>query len=121
MKQRGTLRYALSGAAAGLTNGFFGGGGGSVLVPLLTGVCGLSQRQAFATSVAVILPLSLVSAAVYWFRGGLDVSAAWPYLLGGAVGGLLAGKIFRRVPLVWVRRAFGLLLLYGGVRAVLAL
>ena len=40
---------------------------------------------------------------------------------GGAVGGLLAGKIFRRVPLVWVRRAFGLLLLYGGVRAVLAL
>lgn len=121
MEQGGKLRYALSGAAAGLTNGFFGGGGGSVLVPLLTRVCGLSQRQAFATSVAVILPLSLVSAAVYWFRGGLDVSAAWPYLLGGAVGGLLAGKIFRRVPLVWVRRAFGLLLLYGGVRAVLAL
>ena len=116
-----TWRYLLAGAAAGLCNGFFGGGGGSVLVPALTGLCGLEQRRAFATSVAVILPLSLVSAAVYWFRGGLDVSAAWPYLLGGAVGGLLAGKIFRRVPLVWVRRAFGLLLLYGGVRAVLAL
>jgi len=47
----------LAGAAAGLTNGFFGGGGGSVLVPMLTRVCGLDQRRAFATSVAVILPL----------------------------------------------------------------
>ena len=47
----------LAGAAAGLTNGFFGGGGGSVLVPMLTRVCGLDQRRAFTTSVAVILPL----------------------------------------------------------------
>ena len=122
MKQkRAWLAPAVAGGLAGIANGFFGGGGGMVLVPLLTRRCGLDQRRAFATSVAVILPLSLVSAAVYWFRGGLDVSAAWPYLLGGAVGGLLAGKIFHRVPLVWVRRAFGLLLLYGGVRAVLAL
>lgn len=113
MKQPG--KYALTGALAGLANGLFGSGGGLFLVPLFTGWAKLPQRKAFATSVAVILPLSLVSAAVYWFRGGLDVSAAWPYLLGGAVGGLLAGKIFRRVPLVWVRRAFGLLLLYGGV------
>lgn len=52
----------LAGAAAGLTNGFFGGGGGSVLVPMLTRVCGLDQRRAFATSVAVILPLCALSA-----------------------------------------------------------
>lgn len=68
----------LAGAAAGLTNGFFGGGGGSVLVPMLTRVCGLDQRRAFATSVAVILPLCALSAAVYLLRGGLDLSAALP-------------------------------------------
>ena len=49
--------YWLCGALAGAANGFFGGGGGSVLVPLLTGRCGMDQRRAFATSVAVILPL----------------------------------------------------------------
>ena len=57
MKHRSTWKSVLAGAAAGLTNGFFGGGGGSVLVPMLTRVCGLDQRRAFATSVAVILPL----------------------------------------------------------------
>ena len=36
-KQGKTLWYALAGAAAGVVNGFFGGGGGQVLVPLLPG------------------------------------------------------------------------------------
>ena len=118
MEQGGKLRYALSGAAAGLTNGFFGGGGGSVLVPLLTRVCGLSQRQAFATSVAVILPLCVLSAAIYLFRGGVELAAALPYLLGGLIGGWIGGTIFKHINMVWLRRLFALLLLYGGVRAL---
>lgn len=114
-------KYALTGALAGMANGLFGSGGGLFLVPLLTRWAKLPQRKAFATSVAVILPLSLISAGVYWFKGGLDLSGAWPYLLGGALGGILSGRLFQRVPLTFLRRAFGALILYGGVRAVLAL
>ena len=44
-----------------------------------------------------------------------------PYLLGGLAGGLLSGKLFGRMPVVWLHRLFGLLILYGGVRAVLLL
>ena len=112
MKER--TKFALTGALAGAANGFFGAGGGLFLVPLLVSWCGMEQRKAFATSVAVILPLSAVSAAVYWMK-------AWPYLLGGAAGGVIAGRIFQKVSMVWLRRAFGLLILYGGVRAVLLL
>ena len=36
-------------------------------------------------------------------------------------GGVLAGRIFGKLPTLWLRRAFALLLLYGGVRAVLLL
>ena len=107
-----------AGAAAGLANGFFGGGGGMILVPLLTGLCGLSQRKAFATSVAVILPLCILSSAVYLLRGGLDWPAALPYLLGGLAGGFLGGKLFRRVRMDWLRRVFALFILYGAVRAL---
>ena len=110
------MKYLLAGGAAGLANGFFGGGGGSVLVPLLTRYCGMDQRRAFATSVAVILPLCLLSVVVYFIRGGLELSAAWPYLAGGTVGGWLGGKLFKGVRVDWLRRGFGLLLIYGGVR-----
>ena len=113
------LWFALAGAAAGVVNGFFGGGGGMVLVPLLAGKCGLDQRKAFATSVAVIAPLCALSAGIYWFRGDLELSAALPYLIGGTVGGWAGGKWFKGVKMPWLKRIFGLLLIYGGVRSFL--
>ncbi len=116
-----TGKYAVTGALAGAANGFFGAGGGLFLVPLLVSWTKMDERKAFATSVAVILPLSAVSAVIYWMKGGLDIGVAWPYLLGGAAGGLIAGRVFQKVRLLWLRRVFGLLILYGGVRAVLLL
>ena len=113
------LRYLTAGALAGLTNGFFGGGGGSVLVPLLTRYCGLEQRRAFATSVAVILPLCALSVVIYLLRGEMDWSAALPYAAGGAIGGWMGGKWFKGVRLPWLKRTFGALLIYGGVRCIL--
>ena len=92
-----------------------------VLVPLLAGWCGLGERKAFATSVAVILPLCALSAAVYLLRGGLDLAAALPYLLGGLLGGWLGGKLFKRLDMDWLRRAFALLILYGGFKSLFAL
>ena len=119
MEKGKTGRFALAGALAGLVNGFFGGGGGMLLVPMFKGPCGLEQKKAFATSVAVILPLCILSTGVYLLRGGLDLMTALPYLIGGAVGGWIGGHTFHKVPSVWLRRGFALLLLYGGVRNLL--
>ena len=118
-KKKGWLAPAVAGGAAGIANGFFGGGGGMILVPLLVRRCGLSQRQAFATSVAVILPLCVLSSVIYFLRGGLDLMTALPYLAGGLVGGWIGGKVFKTLNMTWLRRAFALLILYGGVKALL--
>ena len=116
-KKASILRCALSGACAGLVNGFFGGGGGMLLIPLLTRFCGLEDKHAFATCVAIIAPLCAVSAGIYFFRGGLDWSLAWPYMAGGLLGGLVAGRSFEKVPAKLLRRILALLILYGGVKA----
>ena len=50
-------KYRLSGVAAGLTNGIFGGGGGIPLLVLLTKWAGVEEKKAFATCVAVIFPM----------------------------------------------------------------
>ena len=111
--------FAAAGAAAGLVNGFFGGGGGMVLVPLLAGKCGLEQRTAFATSVAVIAPLCALSSGIYWYRGDLDFRTALPYLVGGLIGGLIGGRLFQKLSMKWLRKVFALLILYGAVRSLL--
>ena len=100
-------RYAVSGVLAGVVNGLFGGGGGMVLMPLLRRWCGLEERKAFATCVAVILPLCVV------------LSLAAPYLLGGLVGGFLGGRLFPKVSAGWLRYLFAAFLVYGGVRYLL--
>ena len=90
-----------------------------LLVPLLTRWGGLEQRKAFATSVAIILPLCALSSAIYFLRGGLDFRLALPYLAGGLLGGFLGGRLFQKLNMLWLRRAFALLILYGGVKSLL--
>ncbi|WP_275962698.1 sulfite exporter TauE/SafE family protein [Pseudoflavonifractor capillosus] len=118
---KGRSKYMITGLLAGAANGFFGAGGGLFLVPLFTRWLHLEQRRAFATSVAVVLPLSVAALVSYALEGGVDVGAALPYLAGGLVGGFLSGRVFEKIPVTWLRRGFGLLMLYGGVRAVLLL
>lgn len=115
------LAPAVAGGLAGIANGFFGGGGGMVLVPLLTARCGLDQRRAFSTSVAIILPLCALSSVIYLFRGGLDLAVALPYLAGGLAGGFLGGRLFQKLNMDWLRRAFALLILYGGFKSLFGL
>jgi hypothetical protein len=115
------LKYSLIGALAGIANGLFGSGGGLFLVPLFIGWLHMEQKKAFATSIAVILPLSAASFLVFLLRGEMDWGLALPYLLGGVAGGLLSGLFFKKISAVWLRRGFGLLILYGGIRAVLLL
>lgn len=84
-----------------------------VLVPLLMSRCGLERRKAFACSVAIIFPLCALSAVIYYSRGNLDLLAALPYLVGGFIGGLIGGKLFKKVSVTWLKRVFALLILYG--------
>lgn len=109
----------LAGLAAGFVNGFFGAGGGMLVVPLLIVLVGLADKQAFSSAISIILPLTIVSLVIYAKNGALDIKAALPYLLGGAGGGVLAGLWFQKVPAKWLHLALGALILLGGVRLLI--
>lgn len=110
---------ALSGAAAGLANGLFGAGGGMVLLPLLSRLTDLEGHKSFASCVCIILPLSLVSTGVYALRGGSFALESVPYLIGGALGGVIAGMLLKRLPTKWLHRILGVFILWGGARLLL--
>lgn len=114
MKEK--MGYILAGTVAGAVNGLLGAGGGMILVPLLTLLGKLEDEKVFPTSVAIIFPICLVSLSVSPGLSDLPWSEAWPYLLAAIPGGLLAGFLDKKIPVKWLHRALGILIIYGGVR-----
>lgn len=108
----------ISGTAAGAINGLFGAGGGMVLIPLLSALAGITGPDLFPNSVAVILPISLVTLSVTALGTPLPWLEAIPWMIGSAVGGILAGHFGKKIPVKWLHRVLGLLILYGGVRYI---
>ena len=107
---------AAAGFCAGAVNGLFGAAGGMVLVPLLTLLTDLKEREIFASSICIILPLCMVSLIFTAINQGLAWSTALPYLIGSAAGGFLAGRYGERIPVPWLHRGLGILILWGGIR-----
>ena len=110
------LGAALAGFLAGIVNGIFGGAGGMVLIPLLGLWTNAEPESIFPLSVCVMLPVCVLSLWLSSQTGPLPWSEALPYLLGSALGGILAGRLGQRVPTLWLHRIFGILLLWGGIR-----
>ncbi len=109
------LQVPLCAAASGLVNGLFGGGGGMVMLPGLKS-CGVEEKTAFATCVAIIFPMCAVSSVVAAVQGTLPLRQALPYLIGGAAGGVVGTRLFGKVSAVWLRYLFGGFVLYGAYR-----
>lgn len=109
-------RSALIGAAAGLLNGLFGSGGGIIAVPMLE-KSGEEPKKAHAQSLAVILPLSAASAAVYFLRNGDIFQAENLWLLPAGLAGAALGSVFmKKLPVGILKKIFGVLLIVSGGR-----
>lgn len=107
---------AAGGFAVGVVNGLLGTGGGLVAVPLLKKAGLLSQKAAHASSIAVILPLSALSAALYLFRGSVAVGDALIYMPAGLAGAFLGSLILPKIPESLLRRIFGAFMVWAGAR-----
>lgn len=110
------IRLVAAGSAAGAVNGLFGAGGGMALVPMLRGVVKLSEACIFPSSVTIILPICVISAAISFSGGLVDLKLLLPFLIGSTVGGLLAGFYGQKIPVLWLRRIFGVIIVLGGIR-----
>ena len=100
-------------------NGFFGSGGGVLAVEAMTRL-GEEEKRAHASAILAILPLCVVSAAVYALHGAIPWRMeTWLLLAGGAAGGALGALALDKLPPAWVNLLFTGLILLAGLRMLL--
>ena len=90
-------RVLLAGLAVGVLTGFFGVGGGFLIVPALMLVLGLPMRAAVGTSLLVIAIKSAAALAGHFRYGGIDIEVTTPFIVSGTLGVLLGSRFSPRI------------------------
>ncbi|MCM1043543.1 MAG: sulfite exporter TauE/SafE family protein [Corallococcus sp.] len=106
----------VGGLVAGFINGFLGGGGGVIIVSLLLASAKLPQKNAQATALLVILPLTVVSAIVYLACGSVDWMPTLWTTLGVVAGGIAGALLLNKLQGNTVKIIFALILIAGGIK-----
>ncbi|AOT68601.1 sulfite exporter TauE/SafE family protein [Geosporobacter ferrireducens] len=113
-----SFKIILLGLITGMINGLFGAGGGTILVPGMFFLLGVSQHKAHATAIAIILPLTLVSAFIYVKHGIIAWDVTLKVILGGVVGSYIGARLFARISDNLLRKAFGVFMIIAAIRMV---
>lgn len=94
------------GIIGGLLAGFFGVGGGIVMVPLLLVWAKMDQRRAQATSLLAIAPAALAGTASYAVGGIFPILPALLVAAGGLAGAQVGAWLLRKLSLGWLEWTF---------------
>ena len=118
VKPKDKLKKAAVGLAIGVANGLFGAGGGSIAVVALNRVLKVEDKKAHATSILIILPLTIASFLVYLKDGAIDFQITWKVVAGGILGGLVGAFLLKRLSNRVVKILFSVMLIAAGIRMV---
>ena len=119
MDKRRIWSLAAVGTVAGAFSGLFGVGGGTVIVPMLIAFFAYGDRMATGTSLAAIIVIALLAAAMQGgIYGNVDVETGL-ILVGPAMLGVVAGTaIQQRIPEKAVSLLFAVLLIGVGIEMI---
>ncbi len=111
----------LVGLAAGTFSGFFGLGGGVIMIPAALFLFGMTQHQAQGTVLATMIPpIGILAAIKYYKAGNVNVKIALFMSLGFILGGLFGAQAAHFFSGHILKRLFGILLLVISIRLILA-
>lgn len=118
MNKKQKFQAVLSGLFIGLVNGFFGGGGGMIAVPILSKVLKLEQKVAHATAIAVILPITVISVIFYFVSGNdiIELSSVIYTAVGVTAGGVLGALFLKNINNSFLCRLFAIIMMVAGVK-----
>lgn len=109
----------LTGIIIGFVNGFCGGGGGMMCVPLLNHMIKLPEKKSHATTLLIMLPLSIASLIVYSIGGNLPIEESLQIGIGFVLGGAVGAGVLKLISNAWLGVVFSLIIIFSGIKMIL--
>ncbi len=118
MKKKKFLNIVI-GFLAGVISGFFGAGGGLLLVPYMTGILKEKEVTARATCILCIFFMVLMSSFFYFNKNAIDWWLAIQCAVGGVIGSYIGSKLLIKLNHNILQILFIFFLLYAGVSMII--
>ena len=110
----------LIGIASGIFAGFFGVGGGIIMIPLLIFIFNHSQHMAQGTSLAAMIPpIGILATYKYWKEGNANLKVALFIALGFVFGAYFGAYFANFIPTKYLKKIFGIFLLIISLRLII--
>ena len=107
------------GAFAGFASGFFGIGGGPILVPLLTYFRQIPMKKAIPCSLAIIGIYAIPGSIAHYFLGNIDLAVFVPAAFGTIIGAQIGARMSIGIKEARMKRLFSLLLFLLGATLII--
>lgn len=108
------------GLFAGIMSGLLGIGGGTIVIPALIYIFGLTQHLSQGTTLAMMVPpIGLLAAWHYWKHDNVNIGWAAFLCLGFFFGGLIGAYYAHLIPDMLLRRIFGVFFLVIALRMII--
>ena len=107
-----SMEYILAGIFTGLVSGFFGVGGGAILIPILL-LLGIDMKEAIGISIIQMVFSSYFGSYLNFKKGTLKLSSTIFVGIGGLFGASFSGEVINRVSQESLTYAFLVVILFA--------
>jgi len=122
---KNNIILSVSSVTSGLLNGFAGTGGGIILYFALKILNKLNKnknpdmKDIMATTISVVIPMSIVSSVIYMTKGKIIYKELLTYLPAALIGGIIGAFLLDKLKFKIVKKLFAVMIIYAGIRMML--
>ena len=108
------------GCAMGLLAGLLGVGGGIIAVPAMMYFLNMDPQRAMATSLAIIIPVSIAGTFKHYNDGYVNLKISLFIAISGVAFSYFGAWLNHRLDPVWLKRVFAIFLIITAVHMLLS-